>query len=259
MSVGARRLTVAYTPGQAVVDAVTVEVATNEWVGLIGPNGAGKSSLLRALAGLIPADGEIELDGTPIATIARRQLSQLVAFVAQEPVMPAGMTVTEYVLLGRTPYLPYLGSESRHDISTALSAMELLELRSRANRMLSDLSGGERQRVSLARALAQEPSILLLDEPTSALDIGHRQTALDLIGAIRAHRPVTIVSAMHDLTLAGQFSDRLVLLSEGRVVAEGDARSVLTEHNIGKYYDAHVRVVEIEDGIVVVPAPARSR
>ena len=254
MSIRSRSLTVCFSPGVPVVDGVDLDVATNEWVGLLGPNGAGKSSVLRALAGLLPSEGGIELDADALSHLSRRDVSRRVAFVPQEPNMPPGMTVTEYVLLGRTPYLTYLARESRTDLDIAQNAMEMLDVEWLAARTLSELSGGERQRVALARAVTQQPTILLLDEPTSALDIGHQQAALEMIGDIRAHRPMTIVSAMHDLTLAGQFADRLILLSEGRCVAEGVATDVLTVDNIQKYYDAKVEVLESSSGLVVVPA-----
>ncbi len=259
MSVSAHQLSVEYVPGAPVVDRVNLEVATYEWLGLIGPNGAGKSSLLKALAGLVPSTGRVELDGAALDSLARRDLARCVSYVPQEPLMPEGMTVAEYVLLGRTPYIPYLGTERHRDLEAAKRAMALLDVRAFSERPLHDLSGGERQRVVLARAMAQEPSILLLDEPTSALDIGHRQTALDVIGAIRDQRPVTIISAMHDLTLAGQYADRLVMIAHGRIVAEGSPRRVLQAETIEEHYDAKVRVLEVEGAVVVIPRPSPSQ
>ncbi len=254
MSVDIVDLSVAYNGGPRVVDSVEMRVATGEWLAVIGPNGAGKSTLLKAIASLISHDGDVHLDGTSSRHLARRDIALLVAYVPQEPLLPAGMTVTEYVLLGRTPHLPYLGSEGHEDLAAAREALEAMDLDGFRDRPLDGLSGGERQRVVLARAIAQAPSILLLDEPTSALDIGHRQQALERIGAMRRHRPLTIVSAMHDLTLAGQFADRLVMLAEGRVVADGSAAEVLTVERIAEHYGASVHVVRLPDGqLAVVP------
>ncbi len=253
MSISTRNLSVSYGSNK-VVDDISLSVATNEWLGLLGPNGAGKSTLLKAVAGLVDAKGEVMINGQDPTSLPRRTLAKHLAYVPQEPIMPVGMIVLDYILLGRTPHLPYLGSEGKQDLDAAREALELLDLLEFAQRPVDDLSGGERQRVVLARALAQEPTILLLDEPTSALDIGHRQNALELIGSIRAQRPMTIITAMHDLTLAGQFADRLLLLSEGRLVAEGSASDVLTVANIASYYDASVEIIGLASGgVAVVP------
>jgi iron complex transport system ATP-binding protein len=156
------------------------------------------------------------------------------------------------VLLGRTPYLGYFGSETRVDRVAAERALERLELREFAGRLLGSLSGGELQRAVLARALAQEAPILLLDEPTSALDLGRQQQALELVHALRDDG-LTIVTTMHDLTLAGQYADRLVLLDRGEVVAEGAPAEVLSTLNVASYYGANVRVVHDEGGVFVLP------
>ena len=262
MSVLLEAVAVSYPNGPPVVEGLDLSIATNEWVAVIGPNGAGKSTLLKAIAGLVNATGDIALDGTPLDELNRRSTARRVAYVPQEPIMPPGMTVSEYVLLGRTPHLTYLGTESRHDSEIAQEALIMLDVGEFGRRALDGLSGGERQRVVLARALAQEPSILLLDEPTSALDIGHQQRALEQIGDIRRDRPMTILSAMHDLTLAGQFADRLALISGGRIVVDGDAAHVLTETSLATHYGASVEIVALRDGgIAVVPVrrsgPAR--
>lgn len=258
MSVTLQQLSVSYG-SHLVVDDLKLSVGTNQWLGVLGPNGCGKTTLLKAIAGLIASSGSIKIDGLSKAELGRKSLAQRVAFVAQDPVIPTGMTITEYVLLGRTPHLPYLGSEGKEDIEAARATLEMLHLLPLANRYLDDVSGGERQRAVLARALAQAPSVLLLDEPTSALDIGHRQQALELIGSIRLERPMTIIAAMHDLTLAGQFTDRLVLLSDGRVQADGGAAEVLTAANIQQFYDATVEVIAVEGGVVVVPVRSNGR
>lgn len=258
MSVTVADLAVSYGPTE-VVHRVSFDVDTNEWLGLIGPNGAGKTTVLRALAGLVPSSGRVELDGEIAAELPRRTVARRVALVPQEPILPPGMTVADYVLLGRTPHLSYLGTESRSDLAVAREALASLSLAEFADRPLDDLSGGERQRVVLARALAQEPSILLLDEPTSALDIGHRQHVLEHIRRLIDERPMTVISAMHDLTLAGQFADRLALIAGGSIAADGPPGTVLTESIIAEHYAAQVAVVTLGDGsVAVVPIRFRS-
>ena len=240
--------------GRAVVDAVDLDVPRGQWVGLIGPNGAGKTTLLRALAGLVPHEGRIALHDTPTTELGRRDWSRLVAVVPQEPVTPPWMTVAEYVLLGRTPHLGQLARESTGDRSTVTRTLARLDLLDHRGRLLGTLSGGERQRVVVARALAQEASIVLLDEPTAALDIGHQQQALELLDTLRSESELTLVAAMHDLTLAAQYADRMVLLDAGQVEADGTPAEVLTQESIARHYDAHIRVVRIDDRLAVVPA-----
>jgi iron complex transport system ATP-binding protein len=236
-----------------VVYEVSATIARGEWVGLIGPNGAGKTTILRALAGLLPFAGEVLLDGRPLASGTRREIARRVALVPQSPLMPAELTVAEYVLLGRTPHIGYLGSEGRSDRLAAERAIARLGLRPFASRPLGSLSGGERQRAALARALAQDAPLLLLDEPTSALDLGAQQQALELIDWLRREEVLTVISAMHDLSLAGQFADRLLLLDRGRVVADGPAPEVLSEKSIAAHYGASVRVLQEDGAIFVLP------
>ena len=252
------RASVAYDGTRAVAD-VSAEVAAGSWVALIGPNGAGKSSLLRAVAGLVPHAGTIRLDGVPISSLRRRRLARLVAYLPQRPAVPDSMTVADYVLLGRTPYISYFGTEGRRDLEVSTAILNRLELSPLSDRSLGSLSGGELQRALLGRALAQEAPVLLLDEPTTALDIGHQQQVLELLDELRTERRLTVLSAMHDLTLAGQFADRLVLLGGGRVVADGPPEEVLTPNLIGRHYGADVRVVQDDWGLLVAPArPSRS-
>ncbi len=258
MSIALGKVTAGYGVGP-VLEEIDLTVATNEWVGILGPNGAGKSTLLKVIAGLhAPDAGTVNIDGASPAEHGRPRMAQLVAYLPQNPFFPEEMPAGEYVLLGRAPHLAYFAVESGADVAIATEALELLDAGHLANRPLGDISGGEKQRVLLARALAQEPQVLLLDEPTTALDIGHQLAALEMIGDIRRERPVTIVAAMHDLSLAGQFTDRLVLLAAGRVVASGSARDVLTPDLIRRHYRADVAVVDVPgDGIAVVPLRAR--
>jgi iron complex transport system ATP-binding protein len=248
--------------GTTILDEVSGSVEEGGWLTVIGPNGAGKSTLLRALAGLVPFRGSVRLDGVDAGSLRPRELARRIALVPQAPSMPPEMTVAEYVLLGRTPHLGYLARESRSDRVLAWAALERLDLVHIADRRLGTLSGGERQRAVLARALAHQAPLLLLDEPTSMLDIGRGQQALELVDALRAEAGLTVVATMHDLTLAGQYADRLLLLDEGRVVAAGTPHEVLTDDLVARHYRATVRVVEEEGaGLVVVPAraPASTR
>jgi iron complex transport system ATP-binding protein len=251
-SIAFDRLAVSYGRRE-VVAPFSEQVHSGEWLGLIGPNGAGKSSLLRAAVGLIASSGAVAVDGVQLGGLHARERAQLVAYVPQEPLIPNDMTVTDYVLLGRTPYVSYFGTETGHDREIAVEVIDRLRLGDFADRMLGSLSGGERQRVVIARALAQQAPVLLLDEPTSALDIGHQQQALELVTELREHSGITVISAMHDLTLAGIYTDRLVMLDQGRVVASGPASEVLTAERLGDVFHVCVTVdVDPEDGAVIV-------
>lgn len=238
--------------GKDVVDAVDIDLGSGEWLGLIGPNGAGKSTLLRALAGLVNHRGEVSLgDG-------RRPGPLDLALVPQHPIVPTGMTVIEYVMLGRTAHLGWLARESRHDHRVVGGVLRRLSLGSFASRPMGALSGGETQRVVIARALAQQTPILLLDEPTSALDVGHQTEVLELVDDLRREDGLAVLAVMHDLTTAARFSDRLALLDEGRIVTVGDAADVLEPELLSATYGTALGVREIDGELVVLPAPRRS-
>jgi iron complex transport system ATP-binding protein len=240
--------------GSRILDALSYEVEPGEWVALIGPNGAGKTTALRAVAGLVPYAGHVRVFGHDAGSIARKDLARQVALVPQVPLIPGDITVREYVLLGRTPHLGYFGTERRIDQSATDAALEQLDLVPFAERRIDTLSGGERQRATLARALAQDAPLLLLDEPTAALDMGRQQQVLEIVDRLRANHGLTVVSTMHDLTLAGQYADRLLLLDGGRLVAAGAADEVLTRALITEHYGAEVEVVDAPgSGFVVVP------
>ena len=239
--------------GTLILGGVDLTVARGEWVTIIGPNGAGKSTALRAIGGLLPFEGVVELDGTPVERLHRRDRAKTVATVLQSPVVPPAMRVFDYALLGRTPYIPPLGRESAADLAAVADVLAALDLARFAGRRLDTLSGGERQRVFLARALAQGARTLLLDEPTSALDIGHQQEVLELVDHLRAERDLTVLTTMHDLSTAGEYADRMVLLAAGRVAAAGSPREVLTEAHLAAHYRVRVRVIDGERGPLVVP------
>ena len=243
--------------GKTVLADVSLSVEEGGWIGVIGPNGAGKSTLLRAVAGLVRFDGAVTIGGKLLSALDRRELARRIAFVPQAPVTPEDMRVAEYVLLARTPHLGAFGSERDDDVDRAAAALRRLDLAGFAERRLGSLSGGERQRVVLARALAQETDVLLLDEPTSSLDLGYQQQLLDLLDDLRRERRLTVLCAMHDLTLAGGYADSLMLLDGGRTVAWGPTREVLTVEAIGYHYGARVEVVDDPiAGILVVPRRA---
>jgi iron complex transport system ATP-binding protein len=213
--------------------------------------------VLRAAAGLVPYTGSVAINQTEIPAASARWRAQHIAYVPQAPVIPTDMSVYEYVLLGRNPYINYFSSETSHDRDVIDRVLDRLDLVQFAARKLGTLSGGEVQRLVIARALAQEAPVLLLDEPTSALDIGHQQQALELVDSLRREQGLTIISAMHDLTLAGLYADRLVLMHEGHRVAEGTAKQVLRSETLAEFYGVSARVHHEADGTVVV-IPQRS-
>ena len=255
-AIGFCDLTVSYNGIDAVVGFNDL-LHSGEWLCLIGPNGAGKSSVLRAAAGLVPYTGSVAINQTEIPAASARWRAQHIAYVPQAPVIPTDMSVYEYVLLGRNPYINYFASETSHDRDVIDRVLDRLDLVQFAARKLGTLSGGEVQRLVIARALAQEAPVLLLDEPTSALDIGHQQQALELVDSLRREQGLTIISAMHDLTLAGLYADRLVLMHEGHRVAEGTAKQVLRSETLAEFYGVSARVHHEADGTVVV-IPQRS-
>ncbi|GAB47391.1 ABC transporter ATP-binding protein [Mobilicoccus pelagius] len=231
-----------------VVRGVDLDVGHGEFLALIGPNGSGKSTLLRGLAGLIPAEGVVTVpSGRPVGP-------REVAVMPQTPILPPGMNVAEYVLLGRTPHLGAFGRESENDRRVVDDVLDRLDLRRHEARPVIELSGGESQRVALARALAQKTPVLLLDEPTSALDIGTAAGVLGLVDDLRRRDGLTVVVAIHDLTVAARYADRLVLLEDGVVAARGSVEQVLTAETLSRVYRTPLEVHRIAGRLVVLPA-----
>jgi iron complex transport system ATP-binding protein len=245
--------------GTPVLAGVDLAVEPGEWLVVVGPNGAGKTTLLRALAGVIDSGGTIMLGDRSLTDMRRREVAAQIAVVPQTPVVPDGVAVSDYVMLGRTPYISYWGLEGPADRQRVTEVLDRLDLASFAARPVSALSGGERQRAVLARALAQDASILLLDEPTTALDLGHQQQVLELVDGLRHDSQLVVISTLHDLTFAAQFGDRVVLLADGAVVAEGPPERVLQAEMVSRYFGATVEVVAGPDGPMIVPVrPNRS-
>ena len=239
--------------GTRIVNNVDIEISVGGWTCIIGPNGAGKSSLLKALAGIVPSTGDLRIDSQDVRGMNSRARACWIAYVAQEPVMPPGMSVIDYVMLGRTAHLPLLARETPRDLAVCDYVLDELDLNDFRKRHVATLSGGERQRVAIARALAQASPIVLLDEPTTALDIGYQQEVLELIDRLRHEHKIAVLSTMHDLTVSGLFPDRLVMLAGGQVLHEGAAQEVLTPERIQQAYGASVRIIEDARGPIVVP------
>lgn len=235
-----------------VLGPVDVQVSDGEWVGLIGPNGAGKSTMLKAAVGVVDHVGSVTIGDN-----GRRPGLDL-AWMPQRPQLPEEMGVADYVMLGRTPHLGFLSGEGSGDRRSVATALERLDLGEFERRPLGTLSGGESQRVVLARAIAQEAPVLLLDEPTASLDIGHAIEVMETVDQLRHSEGLTVVSAVHDLTLAGRFADRLVLLSQGEAVADGAPNEVLTEGLLQKHYGPGLRVIDDADGPTVIPKRYKS-
>ncbi|HYR74473.1 MAG TPA: ABC transporter ATP-binding protein [Pyrinomonadaceae bacterium] len=223
----AKNITVNYGPREAVAD-VSLRAEPGEIIAIIGPNGAGKSTLLRTLnASLRATRGEVLLDGMPLQSLARRAIARRIAVVAQEAELRFPVTVMQFVLGGRYAWSSAWGWETDRDVEIARGILGETELESFATRLMSELSGGERQRAVLARALATEAKVLLLDEPTANLDLAHQATMLRLVRGRCDKRESAAVVVTHDVNLAAEFSDRVLLLKNGQEIAAGTPRQVL--------------------------------
>lgn len=239
---------------KTLVDDVSLEVEPGTWCTIIGPNGAGKTSLVEVIAGLRqPAAGDVLIDGRPIGSMGDRERARSVALVPQLPIVPGGMSVIDYVALGRTAYHGLFRAESASDRRIVEAVLERLTLAEFRDRDVATLSGGERQRMVLARALAQSTTVIVLDEPITGLDLRHQMDLLELLKKEVIECGLTLVATLHDLTLAGQFADRLVLLDRGRVVLDGPAGDVVRSEALGATYGMNLRVVDVDGSDVVVP------
>ncbi len=243
--------------GVPVLDGIDLTVEPGVWLGVVGPNGAGKSTLMRALAGLARHSGTVLVDGRTVRSLGQRERARVIGFAPQVPLLPENLTVGDYVLLGRTPHHSLLSGPSLADREIAAWAVARLDLEPLARRPLRALSGGERQRAVLARALAQQPRLLLLDEPTAALDLGHAQQVLEMVDSVRQEERITVVSTLHDLVLAGQYATSLAMLVGGRLVARGRPDQVLTEQALAEHYGARAQVVAGVGGLQVHPVRPR--
>jgi len=243
---------------KSVLSDVSFSVEKGEFFVIVGPNGAGKTSLLKVLSGLQKVhQGSLTIKDKNISKYRRRNLSQIMAIVPQQIEVGFPFTVADTVIMGRTPHLGILGMEGDEDHDIAREAMEFTEVAHLADRKLYQLSGGELQRVIIARAICQQPEIILLDEPTTALDPAHQLKIMDLMEKFRREQEITIVMVSHDLNLASMYGDRLLLLKDGRVVKTGDPGSVLDRELLEESYGCKMRVDESPLGQVarITPIP----
>ncbi|MFC2048304.1 ABC transporter ATP-binding protein [Chloroflexota bacterium] len=218
---------------------LTFQVMPGEMVGLIGPNGSGKSTIIKALSRVIsPFSGQVFLNGKDISQISRGDLARLLGVVPQMPLLPNAFTAFEIVLMGRNPHLRLLQYESARDLAITWRAMERTATHFLAERRIDELSGGEIQRIVIARVLAQEPKSILLDEPTANLDISHQVEIFDLIKNLCLENNLAVVVALHDLNLASQYCDRLILINSGGIHAQGTPKQVINSQNIKEVYGA---------------------
>lgn len=227
-----------------VLQEFSLGVRRGEFLAIVGPNGSGKSTLVRTICrSLRPQAGGVLLDGQDVYRMRARNLARQMAVVAQETAVEFDFTVEEIVMLGRIPHLTPLRGETERDRAVVQQAMRMTNTAHLSDRLITRLSGGERQRVMVARALAQEPSLLLLDEPTAHLDIAHQVELLDLARRLNRVDGLTVVAVLHDLNLAAQYADRLLMLKDGRRWAEGSPSDVLTEGNVMAVYGSRVKVI----------------
>jgi iron complex transport system ATP-binding protein len=232
-----------YRPGTSVLRGVSLTVRTGEFLSLVGPNGSGKTTLLRLLDRIfVPQSGRILLGGRPLGEYARVALARRIAFVPQESGVLFPFTVKELVLMGRSPHARGTLFANKHDLEVVDEVMSLTDIGHLAGQPVTALSGGERQRVIIARALAQEPAVILLDEPNAHLDLSHQLAAFALLRRMNTGRGLTVVSVSHDLNLAATFSDRVAVLVGGRLTAVGAPRDVLTSSLIREAFQTHVLV-----------------
>ncbi len=232
---------------------VSLEVPRGAMLALAGPNGSGKSTLLSLLSGVRrPGRGRVEAAGRDLVCWDRRALARVVAVVPQDTTVVFPYTVAEMVLMGRAPHRGPLGLEGAHDRAVAERAMARTGVLELASRPVTELAGGERQRVIVARALAQEPAILLLDEPTTHLDLRHAMQILELVAELNRCEGVTVVAVLHDLTSAAAYFRQIAFLRAGEIVAAGPSRTVITEATIRAVFEAETRVLVDDDGVLTV-------
>ncbi len=227
-----------------VLKGVSLNVESGEVLALIGPNGSGKSTLIRAVSGVVPIEsGSIRVDGKSLSQLSTIERARYLSVVPQARNMPPAFSVYESILLGRTPYLGWLGRAGEHDHERVRYALQRTKMDALADRMVGELSGGEQQRVLLARALAQDTPVMLLDEPTTHLDLQHREGLVHLVRELAKSRNLAVLMVLHDLNMASLYADRVSLLVDGAIEASGVPEDVLTAETLSRVYNVPVHVI----------------
>ena len=237
---------------KTILDDISFDVDTGEVLALLGPNGSGKSTLIKTICNIMePRSGQILIDETPIEDIDITDLAKIVSYVPQSPAAATYTTVMDTVLLGRKPYVTW--SYRQKDIDYALDAMKAMRIIGYSSRDVSDLSGGQRQRVFLARSLAQCPSFFIFDEPTSALDLKHQMNTMIKMREVVHDKGAGMVIALHDINLAMNYSDKVLMLKNGKIFAYGTPDETITEENIRAVYGVESRIMEAEGRRFILP------
>ncbi|MCX5715892.1 MAG: heme ABC transporter ATP-binding protein [Candidatus Omnitrophica bacterium] len=226
-----------------VIKGVDFSVNRGEFIGIIGPNGAGKSTLIRALSRVLePSQGSVSLNGKDLHKMRLSEAALITAVVPQDTLIVFEFLVRDIVSLGRIPHIRKLGKETQEDLDIVEDCLGLTKTKELADRFINELSAGERQRAIIAKALAQEPQLLMLDEPTSHLDISHQTEIFDLIKSLSRDKGLTVIAVLHDLNLASEYCDRLILMSEGKIFRQGRPEQVLDYKTIEAVYKTVVVV-----------------
>jgi len=237
--------------GSKILDGLDLVVGDSEVLGLVGPNGSGKTTLIKCIDKILKPKGSILLDGREIEAMNRQEIARCIGYVPQSSSTPLATTVFDTVLMGRRPHMSWRVSPA--DIDKVAEMIELLHLDDLAMKDFSDLSGGQKQKVLIARALCQEPEVLLLDEPTSNLDMKHQLEVMEIISSLVKQKKVSAVMAIHDLNLASRFVDKLAILKGGKIYAAGEPRDLISTENIREVYGVEAMVMNDLDRPFVIP------
>ena len=256
-----RGATAGYERDRPVFSSVHMVLASGDFVSLIGPNGSGKSTLIRCLAGVLPLwEGDLQYEGKSASSMDRRSVARFVGVVPQIDYSAFSFSVRELIAMGRHPYLRPLRGLDPNDWQAVHRAMQLADVESFAHRSMAELSGGERQRVIIARALAQTPRVLLLDEPSNHLDINHQIEIFDLLHRLNCEEGLTLLCSMHDLNLAAEYCQRILVMEGGTLCAEGATHEVMQSDVLSRVYRMPIRVDRRDDGLLhIIPLSQKRR
>lgn len=229
----------------AVLDGINIKINRGSFVSIIGPNGSGKTTLLKNISGVLyPSYGSIKLFGKDIRSYKKKELAKYMAYVPQGTTIDFEFSVIDVVLMGRSPYIGIFGSETVHDIKIAENSMQMVNISNLKDKKITEISSGERQRVFIACALTQEPEVILLDEPVSNLDIQYQIQVLSLLKHLCIKQNMTVITVLHDINLACEYSDSVIILNRGRLEHIGHPDEVITEDNIKKVYDTDIYMIK---------------